>query len=95
MANKGPEQSPFRSSRRRYQFGLATLLLLAIPVSLLAASLGGMLGQGGAGREIPPIYFLLMCIATPLGLAVAAGVVHWLRQTWRSSRRHEGEEEDP
>lgn len=86
MAEHGPIEPRGRAPRRRYQFGVATLLLLAIPVSLLAASLGGMLGQGGAGR-IPSDWFILMCAATPLGLAVLAGLGHYALQSWKHHSR--------
>lgn len=75
--------SPFRRPPRRYQFGLAALLLAAIPVSLLAASLGGMLGRGGAAGRLPAGYFVLMCIATPLGLMVAASLLRQLLLWWK------------
>ncbi len=80
--------------RRRYQFGLGTLLLLTIPVSLLAAALGGMLGRGGAGPNVPQVYFILMCIATPLGLLIAASVLRWGLRTFLPSHRREAGLED-
>lgn len=77
-------EPPVPRPPRRYQFGLATLLLAAIPVSLLAASLGGMLGHGRAEAQIPAGYFVLMCIATPLGLMVAASLLHQLLRWWKN-----------
>lgn len=88
MVEIGASGPPPYSPRRRWQFGIGTLLLAAIPVSLLAAALGGMLGQGKAKPLMPAAFFVLLSIATPLALLIVTGVARAIAVRWKDSRRH-------
>ncbi|NUQ65396.1 MAG: hypothetical protein HUU20_23255 [Pirellulales bacterium] len=87
MTENGSNQSEPRSPRRRFQFGMATLLIAAIPVSLLAAALGGMLGQSAGRPLMPAAFFVVLSIATPLGLVIAVSLVRLVIAWWKQSGR--------
>jgi hypothetical protein len=72
-------------TRRRYQFGLATLLFLVLPVSILAGALGGMLQPGTTGVRLPRSFFVILAVMAPLGLMIAVSLVR-AAATWLSGR---------
>lgn len=86
MPEADPREPP-PSSRRKWQFGIGTLLFAAIPVSLLAAALGGMLGQGAGKPLMPAAFFVVLCIATPLALLIVTGVARAVMLRWKDSNR--------
>ncbi|MBN2023994.1 MAG: hypothetical protein JW809_14515 [Pirellulales bacterium] len=69
--------------RRRFQFGLGSLFLLTFLVSVLAASLAGMI-QSSAAVTAPRYLFVLMAVAAPLatlvGLSLLWTAARWLRR---------------
>ncbi len=87
MCDNGSAPASPPPKRRRFQFGVATLLIAAIPVSLLAAALGGMLGQSAGRPMMPAPFFVLLSIATPLGLVIAVSLVRWAVDRWKHSDR--------
>ena len=72
-----PDAEP-AGPRRPFQFGLATLLLIMLLVSVLAAALGGMLrGRTSVGARLPLGFFVAMIVAAPLAVMI-------LLSLWRS-----------
>ncbi|NLE37067.1 MAG: hypothetical protein GX621_03485 [Pirellulaceae bacterium] len=60
--------------RRRFQFSLATLLFLALPVGLLAGALGGMLADDAGPAGGPRPFSVVLAMVVPLGLMIALSV---------------------
>ena len=80
------EPSEPRRPRGRYQYSLASLLMLTGLVSVLAAALGGML-RGTYGESAVPVhYFVIMIIAAPLGVMMFVSLL-WLGVRLISRRR--------
>ena len=67
-----PRNAPHR---RRFQFSLATLLFLILPVSLLAGALGGMLQPETTGARLPRSFFVILAVMAPMGLMIAVSLV--------------------
>ena len=65
--------------RRRYQYGLGTLFLLTVVVSV-ASSVGAELARARGGRVFE---YVLMVIASPLLLLMVMGIFVRLRDGWR------------
>lgn len=63
-----------RRSPGRYQYGLGSLLLATALFSVLAAALGGMLRAEWGQSPVPTRYFLLMAVATPIGVMILISV---------------------
>lgn len=61
-------------TRRRFQFSLATLLLIVVPVSLLAGALGGMLRTETDTAGLPRSFFVILAIMVPIGLMIVASI---------------------
>jgi hypothetical protein len=59
--------------RRRFQFGLFSLLLLMLIVSVLAAALSGMLQL--SDTSLPRGFFVVMAVAAPMAVLVAVGLL--------------------
>ena len=76
--------------RRPFQFGLASLMLVTLLVSILAAALGGMLrSPGSGGVRLPPGFFLLMAAAAPLAVLILLSLLRTaarLRDRYRRRR---------
>jgi hypothetical protein len=67
--NEPPLREP-RGPKRRFQFGLAAMLLAAVPISILAAAWAGMMGLGAGNSQIPQGVFVLMAAAAPVGVMI-------------------------
>ncbi|NQT16231.1 MAG: hypothetical protein HQ582_25965 [Planctomycetes bacterium] len=79
----GPQPPP-PNPRRRFQFGLATMLLAVLPISVLAAAWAGMMGLGAGNSPFPQGLYVLMAAAAPMGVmilvSVCRAVLKWLGQ---------------
>jgi hypothetical protein len=71
--NEPPRPKPPRP-KRRFQFGLAAMLLAAVPISILAAAWAGMMGLGARNSQIPQGFFVLMAAAAPVGVMILIAV---------------------
>ncbi len=69
-------------TRPRFQFGLRTLLLITVMVSVLSAALAGML-RGRFRAPMPPGFFELMAAAAPVALLLVVSLIY-------SAARHLG-----
>lgn len=78
MTEKPPQRRPF-------QFSLATLLFLVLPVSILAGALAGMLHPGTTGVPLPRSFFVILAVMTPVGLMIGVSVVR-AAVAWLSGR---------
>jgi hypothetical protein len=75
MSKHSEEQDRAPASRRRYQYGLGTLFLLTVVVSV-ASSVGGELLRARGGRVFE---YVLMLAAAPLLLLMVMGLLVRLR----------------
>ena len=74
--------------RRPFQFTLATLLLVAVLFSILAAALGGMLHPRSGGVHLPRGFFIAMAVIAPIAAMIVLSVVRAvLRKSNRRDRR--------
>jgi hypothetical protein len=80
------EPSQPRRPSGRYQYSLASLLLVTALVSVLAAALGGMLRNAYGESSVPLQYFVIMMIAAPLGVMIVVSLL-WLAIRLVSRRR--------
>ncbi len=79
---------PSKPPRRRLQFGLGTLLLAVVPISILSAAWAGMVGRGARNVRWPPGFFVLMAAAAPVAVMILLSVGRsLLRLLNRTSRR--------
>ncbi len=62
-----PPKKP--SANRRYQFTLATLLLIVFPVSLLAGTWAGLVDFNARATH------LLIVIAAPMGILIVLSII--------------------
>jgi hypothetical protein len=67
-----PETPPSdeRPPRRRFQFGLGTMLLAAVPVSVLTAAWAGMVGLGAENPLFPRGFFIVLAAGAPMALMI-------------------------
>jgi len=72
--------------RRRVQFSLRSLLLLAVICSVSAATLAGMLGLQRSGVKFPPGFFVVMAAAAPLAVMVVLGLIRAMIR-WLARRK--------
>ena len=78
-----PSKEPPRD-RRRYQFTLAALLFIAIPVSVLAGTWAGLIDFD---RPAPlRAFHLVVAAAAPMGILI---VVSLIRPLFRSKRSND------
>jgi hypothetical protein len=84
--NELPPPQPPRP-KRRFQFGLAAMLLAAVPISILAAAWAGMMGLGAGNSRIPQGFFVLMAAAAPVGLMILIGVCRAVFRLLSGGRR--------
>ena len=90
-----PEAAPVEPEpprRRRFQFGLATLLLAVLPISILSAAWAGMMGLGADNALLPQGFFVLMAAAAPMAVMI---LISLSRSTFRlleqiNRRRQDG-----
>ena len=80
-----PPQPPRR--RRRFQFGLRTMLLAAVPISILSAAWAGMMGLGAENSRFPPAFFVLLAAAAPVGVMILFSACRAVLRTLDESRR--------
>ncbi|HUT91222.1 MAG TPA: hypothetical protein VMY37_17105 [Thermoguttaceae bacterium] len=81
-----PEPQP-PPPRRRFQFGLGTMLLAAVPISILSAAWAGMMGFGAENSRFPPAFFVLLAAAAPVGVMILFSVCRAVLRTLDESRR--------
>jgi len=76
MAETSPDEPQARppKSRRRFQFGLGTMLVAVVPISLLAAAWAGMMGLGARNSPLPQGFYVLMAAAAPVAVMVLISV---------------------
>ncbi len=72
--------------RRRWQYGIGTMLLVMIPVSILAGALAGMIDPENSGTQLHRGFYVVLAIITPMGLMVALSVILVIRK-WMGQRR--------
>jgi len=75
---------------RRYQFSLSALLVAMFLVAVLASAFSGLVRQEPVGARMPPGFFVLMTIATPLALMILASV--WCAVARRLKQRRPSED---
>lgn len=78
MSNNPFHSGPDRPGKGRYQFGMATLLFLAIPVALLAGA-WSVLTRSKPGE---PLFWtgFAMVAAAPMALTFLVSLYHKLRK---------------
>jgi hypothetical protein len=59
----------------------------ALLVSLVMASLAGMIHGDRFGGRLPRDFFILMAAALPLGMVIVMSLLRWLSGAARKSRR--------
>jgi len=70
MSDNEPQPPP----KRPFQFGLASMLLIMVLFSVLAAALAGLLHRHQGRSTMPPGFFVLMAVAAPVGLMILASL---------------------
>ena len=85
------QQHPPKPVPRRVQFGIRTLLLIMLLVSVLAA-IGGGLARTGDGK--PNVTLIVMAIAAPLGVMILLSLIEtFLRLTSRYQQTRRNSED--
>jgi hypothetical protein len=88
MSDIAPREPQPPRPRRRFQFGLGTMLLAALPISVLAAAWAGMMGLGARNSRLPQGFFVLMAAAAPMAVMVLISVCRAvIRQLGQHARR--------
>ena len=82
MSDNEPDHPP----KRPFQFGLATMLLIMLLFSVLAAAWAGMLHRSQGNSTMRPGFFVLMAIAAPMGLMILAGLFHAVVKYFKQRR---------
>ena len=72
--------------RRRWQYGIGTMLLIMIPLSLLAGALSGMLNPENSSVRLPRAFYVVLAIIAPMGLMVALSAILVLRK-WLADKK--------
>ena len=72
--------------RRRWQYGIGTMLLIMIPFSILAGALAGMLNPESGSVQLPRAFFVALAMIAPMGLMVALSAVLVLRK-WLAEKK--------
>ena len=88
MSDNEPQPPP----KRPFQFGLASMLLVMVLVSVLSASFAGLWHRHRGEATMPPGFFVLMAVAAPMALMILASVLRAVTR-YIASRREEEEEE--
>ena len=86
--NPGAQPGPPRpkAPRGRYQFSLASLLMLMVLFSVLAAALGGMIRSTYGDSPLPVGYLVIMAIAAPMGVLIVVSLLR-LGLQWLGRRQ--------
>ena len=88
MPDTAPDEPEPPRPPRRFQFGLGTLLLAALPISILSAAWAGMMGLGAENAVLPQGFFVLMAAAAPVAVMILISVCRMVfRLLAESSRR--------
>jgi len=80
------DNEPQPPQKRPFQFGLASMLLVMVLVSVLAASLAGLLHRHQGRSTMPPGFFVLMAVAAPMGLLILAALFRAVTQYFKHRR---------
>ncbi len=72
--------------RRPFQFSLATLLLMMVLLSVLAAALGGLL-RNPLEAAYPRSFYVAMAAAAPMGALIVISIFHAVAQRFRRDRQ--------
>ena len=83
MSNDPTKRPP--SNNHRYQFTIATLLLIAVPISILAGTWAGLI-DFDAPRPLRAFH-LLIAVAAPMGLLIVLSLIRALIHSNRGPRR--------
>jgi hypothetical protein len=70
MSENTPVEPKPPRGRRHLQFGLGTMLLAVLPISILLAAWAGMMGRGAENLPFPRACFILMAAAAPMAVMV-------------------------
>jgi hypothetical protein len=76
-------------SRRRWQFGIGSLLLLTTLFSLLMGAFAGMIRPPPGESLARSRFYLILAAAAPLGMLVVIGGCRALI-LWREKRKNKG-----
>lgn len=79
-----PQPAP---RRRRFQFGLGTMLLAAVPISILSAAWAGMMGLGAENSKLPSAFYVLLAAAAPMGVMILFSVCRAVLRALDGSHR--------
>ncbi|MBN2578671.1 MAG: hypothetical protein JXB10_06735 [Pirellulales bacterium] len=75
------KESPKPFPRRRWQFGIGSLLLLTTLLSLLTGAFAGMIRVPAGEPLLHSRLYLVLAIAAPLGMLMVIGgcrtLIHW------------------
>ena len=74
MPETAPGEPQPQRPRRRFQFGLGTMLLAVLPISILSAAWAGMMGLGANSTRVPQGFFILMAAAAPMAVMILISV---------------------
>jgi hypothetical protein len=74
MSETTPVEPKPPRRRRHLQFGLGTMLLAVLPISILLAAWAGMMGRGAENLPFPRAFFILMAAAAPMAATVLFSV---------------------
>lgn len=80
------DNEPQPPEKRPFQFGLASMLLVMVLISVLAAALAGMVHRHQGRSTMRPGFFVLMAIAAPIGLMILAGLFRAVTQYFNRRR---------
>ena len=86
MSNQQKTPQQKTKPRRRWQYGIGTMLLIMIPFSILAGALAGMIDPEKSGSHLPRAFYVVLAIIAPMGLMVALSVILVLRK-WLTERK--------
>ena len=75
-------------SRHRWQYGIGTMLLIMIPLSVLASALSGMIDPEKSGSQLPRAFYVVLAIIAPMGLMVALSAILVFRK-WLAGRKQQ------
>jgi magnesium-transporting ATPase (P-type) len=73
-------------SRKRWQFGLGSLMLFVTLFAVLMSALGGMIRIQSGEKIALPHSFLIMAIAAPMGMVIVISVFLAVKQ-WYERRK--------
>jgi hypothetical protein len=89
MSDTPPIEPKPPGPRRRLQFGLGSMLLAVLPISILSAAWAGMMGVGASQPLLPQGFFVIMAAAAPLALVLFISLGRSALRRRRQGRRRE------